>query len=260
MKIAVMTTLAALATLTTTQAQAQDVDAAATQPVAINTDHVILGIGGVYAPAYEGGDKYRALPMPAIDIKHGRFFANLRDGVGADIIDTDLVTVGASVTYTQGYRSKDAPAGIGGVGFGAGGRGFISVHESGVVFTLGATQGFAGGTKGLVADASLSYRVAVTPRFSLIPTVSTTWANAKFNNRYFGVDSAQSIASGLATYAPGAGFKDVNAMLTASYRLTDHIILSASGGVTSVLGKNADSPLVVHKTQPAGFFAVGYRF
>lgn len=257
----IITAAASLALLTAAQAHAQDVDAAAAQDqTPRNSDHIVLGMGALYAPAVEGGDKYRALPMPAIDIRQGRFFANMRDGVGAYIIDTDLVSVGASVTYTQGYRSKDVPTGVGAVNFGAGGRGFITVHDQGVVLTLGATQGFVGVTKGLVADASLSYPISVTPRFTIIPTVGTTWANAKFNNRYFGIDDVQSAASGLNTYTPGAGFKDATGSLTASYRLTDHLVLSASGMVTAVLGADSRSPLVTHKTQPAGFFSVAYRF
>jgi MipA family protein len=251
---------APLALLLAAQAQAQDIDAAAQDQAARNSDHIVLGMGALYAPAVEGGDKYRALPMPAIDIRQGRFFANLRDGVGAYLVDTDLVSVGAGITYTQGYRAKDVPAGVGAVNVGAGGRGFIAIHEKGVVFTLGATQGFVGGTKGLVADASLSYPVSVTPRLTVIPTIGSTWANAKFNNRYFGIDMAQSFASGLATFTPGAGFKDASGSLTASYRLTDHVVLSASGMVTTVLGPDRRSPLVVHKTQPAGFLSVAYRF
>jgi outer membrane protein len=42
--------------------------------------------------------------------------------------------------------------------------------------------------------------------------------------------------------------------------VTDHIILSASGMVTRVLGADSRSPLVVHKTQPSGFVSVAYRF
>lgn len=260
MKIITAAGFAALGLLAASQAQAQDVDAAAQSDTARNNDHIVVGMGALYAPAYEGGDKYRALPLPAIDIKQGRFFANLRDGVGADVIDNDFVTVGASVTYTQGYRAKDVPAGIGSVSFGAGARGFVSIHDQGVILTFGATQGFVGGTKGLTADASLSYPIKVMPRLTIIPAVASTWANAKFNNRYFGIDTAQAAASGLAAYAPGAGFKDATGSLTASYRLTDHVTLSASGTFTAVLGHDADSALVAHKTQPAGFFAVAYRF
>lgn len=260
MKIFTTAACAACAMLTVSQARAQDVDAAAQTNTPRNTDHIIVGLGALYAPAYEGGDKYRALPLPAVDIRKGRFFANLRDGIGANLVDTDLVTVGASITYTQGYRSKDVPAGVGAVNFGAGARGFVSFHDKGVVLTLGATQGFAGGTKGLVADASLAYPIPLTRRLTIIPTVGTTWANAKFNNRYFGIDTAQAAASGLSTYAPGAGFKDVSGSLTTTYRLTNHIMLSASGVVTTVLGNDGRSPLVVHKTQPAGFLSVAYRF
>lgn len=259
LKIFAASALAATSLIAAGTAQAQDVDAAAAQS-APNGDHIVVGMGALYAPAYEGSDKYRALPIPAIDIKQGRFFANLRDGIGANLYENEFFTLGASITYTQGYRAKDVPAGVGSVKFGAGGRGFLSIHDQGLILTFGATQGFVGGTKGLTADASLSYPIAATPRLTIIPTVSTTWANAKFNNRYFGIDGDQAVSSGLQTYTPGSGFKDATASLTASYRITDHIVLSASGIVTRVLGHDASSPLVVHKTQPAGFLSVAYRF
>ena len=260
MKITTAVVCAAIGLLAATPLHAQEVDAATQADIPRNNDHVIIGVGALYAPAYEGSDTYRALPLPAIDVKKGRFFASLRDGVGVDVIDTDLVTIGASVTYTPGYRSKDVPAGVGSISFGAGGRGFVTLHNQGFVLTVGATQGFAGGTKGLTADASLSYRVPVTPKLSITPTIGTTWADAKFNDRYFGIDQAQSLASGLAPYRPGAGFKDLTGSLTATYRLTSHLALSASGTVTTVLGNDADAALVVHKTQPGGFLALAYHF
>jgi len=225
-----------------------------------DNDHIVIGAGAAYVPAYQGADDYRVRPLPAIDIAWGPFFANLRNGIGVNVIDTAYFTAGGSVTFIQGYRRRDAPDGIGRLSTRAGGRLFASVHAAGLIATLGATKGFAGGTKGVVADASLSYPIAVTPRFTLVPTIGTTWADAKHNDRYFGVDAAQSAASGFARFRPGGGFKDASATLSAQYRLTDHISLGATGGVTSLLGNVKDSPIVYHKTQPMGFLSLTYRF
>jgi MipA family protein len=224
-------------------------------------NHVVVGLGAFYAPAYEGADKYRSLPIPPIDVKWGRFFANLHNGVGINILDTDLVTVGTSVMFMPGYRRQDAPEGIGSLSTGAGARVFASFKAGGLVATLGGTKGVVGGTKGTVANAGLAYPIAVTLRFMLIPSVGTTWADAKYNNRYFGVDAEQSFASGLPQFAPGSGLKDASASLTASYRLTEHLTLGVSAGATALLSKVKDSPIVFHRNaQPNGFLSVAYRF
>lgn len=224
-----------------------------------NSDHVLVGIGAGYVPAYQGGDDYRTLPIPAIDIAVGPFFANLRNGIGVNVINTDTVTVGGSVVMMPGYRRRDAPDGIGSLSFGAGGRMFASLKVAGVIATVGGTQGFAGNTRGVIADASVSYPIMVSQRTMAIPTIGASWADEKHNRRYFGVNADQSRASGLAQFAPGKSFKDASALLTVSQRLTDRINVSASGGVTTLLGDVKDSPIVRRKTQPAGFLSLAYR-
>src|SRR5690349_4189861 len=58
-----------------------------------DSNHVLVGLGAGYAPAYEGAHKYRILPLPAFDVHWGSFFANLDNGVGINIIDYKFVTV-----------------------------------------------------------------------------------------------------------------------------------------------------------------------
>jgi outer membrane protein len=243
-----------------TSAQAQSADTAQPQDQGNDKDHIIIGAGASYAPAYQGADKYIVMPVPAIDVAWGRFYANLRNGIGVNAIDTSVLTIGGGVSVMPGYRAKDAPAGIGKLSFGVGGRIYANVRKGGFIATIGATKGFSGGTKGLLADASLSYPVAISSRLTLIPTIGTTWADKKHNDRYFGVSARQSLASGLPEFHTGSGFKDASAMLTANYRLTNRISLGASGGVTTLLGNMKDSPLVYHKTQPVGFLSLSYRF
>ncbi|MDQ0839988.1 MipA/OmpV family protein [Sphingomonas faeni] len=223
-------------------------------------DHFILGIGAGYTPTYQGSDAYRAVPVPVFDIAWGPVFANLRNGVGINVIESGPVTVGASVTYMPGYRRRDVPEGIGKLSLGAGGRGFASIRAGGLIATVGATKGFIGDNKGVIADATVSYPVRVSSRLTLIPTIGTTWADRRYNHRYFGVDADQAFASGLPRYRAGGGFKDASALLSLNYRLTDHIGLGASAGVTTLFGEVADSPLVEHKTRPSGFLSAAYRF
>jgi outer membrane protein len=221
-------------------------------------DHVVIGAGVAAAPKYQGSEDYRILPIPAIDIKRGWFFANLRNGVGIEPISTETLTISASAVFVQGIRSKDLPAGIDRLSDAVGARIFSSIRTGGFVATLGATK-VLGGTKGTIADASLSYRVQLSSRFMLTPTVAATWADRKYNDRYFGVTAAEALASGLPQFTAGSGFKDISGALTASYRLTDRVTLSATGSVSTLLREVEDSPIVRKKTQPLGLFALTYR-
>jgi len=244
------------ATLWSTSALAQAQDPGRT---AQSQDRIVLGVGVAATPAYQGSDDLRVLPIPAIDIREGWFFANLRNGIGIIPISTEHVEVGASAVFVQGYRRKDVPEGIDRLKDGIGARLFTNIRAGGVVATLGATKVVSGGTKGLVADASISYPINISDRFSLTPTIGTTWADRKYNCGYFSITPAESAATGLSQYAAGAGFKDVSGLLTASYSLTDRITLSATGGVTSLIGNVKDSPFVEKKTAPSGILTLTYR-
>lgn len=223
-------------------------------------NHVVLGIGAAIAPAYQGAKSMRLLPIPSIDIKQGWFVANFRNGIGIAPINTDMFTVGASAVFVQGYRKKDVPQGIDRLSDGLGARVFLNVRARGLTTTIGLVKVVSGGTKGMFADASLSYPIRATSRMTLIPTLGTTWADRTYNDRYFGVTPAESLASGRAQFTGKAGFKDVTGLLTASYRLADRLTLSATGGVTALVGNVKNSPLVETKVRPSGIVALSYRF
>ncbi len=223
-------------------------------------DHISIGIGAAYMPAYQGSDKYRFLPLPAIDIQFDRFFVNFQDGIGANLFDSESVTVGVGLTPAIGYREKDVPAGIGKLSLGLGARGFVKFRQFGFEATLGGTKILAGNTKGVLVDASLSYPVMISEKLTINPSIGTTYGDRKHNNRYFGVTSQQSLASGLPQFRAGSGFIDAKADLGLQYRLTDRIGVGVVGGVTTLLGDVKDSPIVKRKTQPYGIAFFSYNF
>lgn len=232
-----------------------------TEEVAVATDQnrIVIGVGTAVAPVRQGSGDYRVRPIPVIDIRQGWLFANFRDGVGVAPVRSDHVTIGAGVVYLQGYRRRDVPTGVGRLSDGAGARAFAEFRVTGLVTTVGVTKGFAGQTKGVLADAAIAYPVVISDRFTLVPTVGTTWADSKYNDRYFGIDGRQAVASGLARFSPGDGFKDVTATLTARYRLNDRVGVSLTGGAVTLLGDVDDSPLVDRKVSPIGLVSLSYR-
>jgi MipA family protein len=223
-------------------------------------DRIAIGIGGAYMPAYHGSDKYRFQPLPAIDIKYGRFFVNFQDGIGANLIESEKITIGGGFTMTDNYRAKDVPVGIGKLSTGLGGRGFVKLQQSGFEMTLGGTKVITGGTGGFLVDASLSYPIMVNDRLFIAPSIGTTWGDRKNNNRYFGVSAQQSLASGLRAFNAKSGFIDAKLDLHAQYKLTDHFGLGLSAGVSTLLGEVKNSPLVKKKTSPFGIAFISYEF
>lgn len=223
-------------------------------------NRTIVGGAVIYAPAYQGGEDYRVLPFPVIDLKYGRFYASPRRGIGADLVDGDTVDVGAGVTFVPGYRRRDAPAGIGRVSGGAGARISGDVKAGMLMASLGATKVLSGDLDGALVDATLAMPFRPTDRLTVIPSLSATWADGAYTRSYFGVSASQAAASGLPAYRPGGGIKDVSAALTASYRLTDRVSLGATGSVTKLTGDARKSPIVVDPTQPSAVLSVSYRF
>lgn len=236
--------------------------AAGTAETALAQDRnrTVLGVAGIYTPAYQGSDKYRTLPFPMIDIKRDRFYANPRRGVGWSVVDGDKVSVGAGMTFVPGYRRRDAPAGIGRLKNGAGARVSADIRTGMAMISLGATKVLSGGVDGALIDAGLAVPLRVSPRLTLVPAVSATWADRTYNDRYFGVTAAQSAASGLPVYAAGGGIKDISASLGAMYRLDDRVTLGATASLSSLQGDAKDSPIVADPTQPAMFVSAAYRF
>lgn len=223
-------------------------------------NRTIVGGAVIYAPAYQGSEDYRVLPFPVIDLKYGRFFASPRRGIGANLVDGDTVDVGAGVTFVPGYRRRDAPAGIGQVSGGAGARISADVKAGMLMASLGATKVLSGDLDGALVDATLAMPFRPTDRLTIIPSVSSTWADGAYTRSYFGVSAAQASASGLPAYRPGGGIKDVSAALTASYRLTDQVSLGATASATKLAGDARKSPIVFDPTQPSAVLSVSYRF
>lgn len=231
---------------------------ALTAPAAAQ-DHVVIGPAAVAGPSYEGADKYRVLPIPIVDITRGRLFLDTVDGLGIDVIKAGPLTVGGSIGYVPGYRRRDVPDGIGHLPDTAGARLFTTYAGNGIRLTVGGTRSI-GGTHGTTVDATLSYTVKLSSRFSLAPTAATSWANRKFNDRYFGVSARQSRASGLDSFMPGSGFKDVTLGLTAKYAMSPRWFLIANASERGLLGDDADSPIVENKWRPLGSFGLGHAF
>ncbi|WP_165830951.1 MipA/OmpV family protein [Sphingomonas pokkalii] len=226
---------------------------------AAGRDRIVVGASVGVVPGYQGSDAMRVLPLPAIDIRQGWFIANMFNGIGVAFEPQKNVTVTGGVTFVQGYRKRDAPAGIDSLADAAGARVTVSIRERGLVATLGMTRSL-GVTDGTLADASLAYPIRAGNRLFVIPSASISWADRRYTDRYFGISAAEAIQSGLPRYRANGGIRDIGAGITANYRLSPRWGLTGSVRGTRLVGDAADSPLVRRRTNVAAFAAITYRF
>jgi outer membrane protein len=179
-----------------------------------------VGAGGLLTPTYEGDDSYRLSILPNIQVTYGDdFFASVQEGVGYRIINDETLRVGpiGRLKFSRG-EDGDQPFAVTGedttdlVGLGEVDTtfevgGFVEYEIGGI--TLGAEARKAvSGHDGAVLDldASWSGRSMVFgppliwsfgPRARIVDDTYTA--------AYFGVTSAQSLASGLPFYSAAGG-------------------------------------------------------
>jgi outer membrane protein len=235
--------------------------AAAVAPEKIDRDHVTIGIGAAALADFQGSRHYQIQPAPIVDVEQGRFFAKSGEGIGIKVINTPNFQAGVSVNWMRGYDAEDVPEGIGELKSTFGGRAFVSGQFAGFAATVAVTAPvFGGDAEGVLANARIAYPVRVSDTITISPAVGVSWADGKFMRRYFGVNEAQALASGLPVYEPSSGFKDVDARLAASFRLTRRISLVGIGMITRNLDRATDSPFNQRRWSPAGVLGLAYTF
>jgi outer membrane protein len=238
-----------------------------------------VGGGALFTPTYEGDDDYRLSLLPNIQIAYeDRFFASVQDGVGYNLINSDALRVGpiARVRFSRqedgdqpfaitGERTTDL-IGLGDVSttleFGA----FAEADVGPLTASIEARQG-VNGHDGFVLDAGLSYGArsfALGPPviFSIGPRIKIVGDN--YNDAYFSITPAQSLASGLSVYDADGGVHSYGVGGALIFPITRDNSLSAVmiGGYDRLAGDVGDAPLVrlrgSRNQATLGFF-ISYR-
>jgi len=289
MRIFVSSAIAAAACLAAMPAQAQtgpDPDAIpedAAEGSVFDGDWVQVGVGVGYGPDYDGSDDYEVFPLPLIRGKlAGVDILPRPAGVALDFVpDGDgkvSYTFGPVVRVRSG-RTGDiedpvvAAAGeldtaievgpTAGVSY----SGLLNPFDS-ISFSVDARWDIAGAHEGRTISPSVTYFTPVSRGAAVSLALSAEHADDKFNDYYFSVTPAQSLASGLPVYKADGGFNKVGANLIAGFDLDGNLLngglaLFAIGGYSRIVGDAKDSPFVAQRgsaDQWLGGVGVGYTF
>lgn len=98
------------------------------------------------------------------------------------------------------------------------------------------------------------------PKNEVALALTGSWGSDKYMQTYYGVNAAQSAASGFARHDVGAGIYAWSMNLDWTHKLTSRWSVLASAGVTQLTGDAGDSPIVQRKTSPTGSLKVTYSF
>jgi MipA family protein len=268
--------------LLATPALAQD---ATTDPDAAGRDRdtLTIGVGALVTPRYEGSDDYRISPGGAVRGKvSGISFSTVGTALFTDVIPSagqgEWKFVFGPVAQLRLARSslktirdpqvralgKIGVTVEGGAHFGLSKTGVVTSPYDNLSLDLAVTHDLGGVHDALLVTPSVNYGTPLSRKTYVGVSASATWVGRGYAQRYFGVNAPQALASGFASYAPGAGFKDVTFGARANFALTGDLrhglSLFAIGSGSRLLGEFGRSPIVRSRTQWFGGAGLAYTF
>jgi MipA family protein len=246
-------------------------------------DTLTIGIGALVTPRYEGSDDYRIIPGGALRGRvSGLSFSTVGTALFTDVIPSAeqgkwkfVFGPVAHLTLNRSSRKtvRDPQiVALGKIPVAVELGGHAGLSKTGVVtsafdnlnFDVAVTHDVGSVHKSLIVTPSVSYGTPLSRRAYVGISASATHVGSGYAQRYFGVDAAQSVTSGLAVASPGAGFKDVSFGALANLSLTGDLrrglSLFALGNGSRLLGEFGRSPIVRSRTQWFGGLGLAYTF
>jgi len=214
--------------------------------------NIRLGLGPAISPDYEGADNYDIKPLPLLSFRYKDLIEVDNNHLRVNLFGLNSLVrkkhfrAGPQIRVDFGRDEDDNPdlSGLGNIG--------TSV-ELGVFgsYTVGPARArirvlhdVAGGHSGTKVIGDVRWVLLKTDRLAVSGSASTTWADNTYMDEFFGINTAQALASGLPSFNAGAGLKDAGISVVANYKLSRHWALLGNVEYKRLLGDAGDSPIV----------------
>ena len=252
--------------------------AGAQRPLPSEGWSVAVGAGLILAPSYLGDDAYQLSAVPNVRITYGDdFFVSVREGVGYNAIRRGGWRAGPIAAYDFG-RDEDGGGpfviagddsddleGLGDIDGTIEIGGFVAYDSRAFKGRIEIRQG-VNGHEGLIGELSLrtGARLVVAGQPVIIHVgPEITLVDDAYNETFFGVDGAQSAASGLDVFEAGGGLLAYGLGSSVIVPFTERVSAVAVARYGRLAGDAADSSLVEDRGSPdqasLGVF-LSYRF
>jgi len=229
------------------------------RPITSNGWTLALGGGALLSPNYLGDDAYSLSVVPYIRVTKGdRFTASVQEGLkyvafkGEDFRAGPRVSLGfgrqedgGSTFRIAGNRTNDL-LGLGDIDPSLSFGGFAEL-DIGKLTASANLEKAVTGHKGLTGGIAVNYKGIIRRKgppiiYSLGPKLD--FADDKYQTAYFGINTPQSIASGLTEYNASGGVVSYGASMTVIFPITDDVATTFISSYTRLVGDAARSPLV----------------
>ena len=231
-----------------------------------------LGGGVDVAPRYSGSDKSRVSAAQVVDYAMANgFFVSTTRGIGYGNSFGNL-DYNAALSYRAGRKDRDVSSDS--IASGSDDlRGMGDIKGSAIVVPglgyrvtdwltvqLQAEVPVSERDNGEAVHFGIASPLYTSPKNALTLALTGSWGSSKYVQTYYGVNAAQSAASGFARHDAGSGIYAYSLSLDWTHKLTSRWSLLAAAGVTQLTGEAGDSPIVQRKTSPVGSLKVTYSF
>lgn len=228
--------------------------------------NLTVGATGLYAPSFEGSKKNLLRAIPIISLgKAGpeARFSSRNDGISIALYDSGRFRAGVNGKILFGRESKDELAGLDEVRFGGEIGGFAEVYPTENIRVRAEARHGIRSHKGIVAEVAVDAFHDVRPDIRVSGGPRLSVASADYFDAYYGVDAAESAASGLSEYKPGSGIRSVGVGGAVTWKTTEALTTSVFAEYDRLMGPAADSSLVKERGSRDQFSAgisLSYRF
>ncbi len=268
------------------QAHAQAVATPAKPAVAASPWTVSAGLGVARAPVYEGAKESATGAVPDLNISYKTdglgtvAFGSKARGLSWTFIQSDAFSLGVVLQADGGRTDKKDGSllrpgskrllGMGeikpAIEIGITGHvllglplGFTLTKGSGNG-KLDATKSSINGHGGVKLELGSEIPFDITPALSGFVAPSVVWADARYNQSYFGVTPEQAARSGFKAYTAKAGLKSVGIAAGLNYKLSPQWSVNTAVSLSQLTGEAGKSPLVQKKAQTAVNTGFAYTF
>lgn len=220
-----------------------------------------LGLGIGTAPAYEGASEYGMTFNPIINVERLNI-PGLID-IGGEGKKAGGFKFAPSISVATERKSADFAAlnGLNNVEatYAIGARiGYEMVFADGLSAEVyGAARYAFGATHGLIGEVGVDLAAKLTPQLTIIGGPVLNFAAGNYMDTYFGVTSAESIATGgrLGAFDPKGGVKSAGIKVAAKYEFVPDTFLNVNASYSRYVGDALNSPIV--KSGSESQFTVG---
>ncbi|MCO5072636.1 MAG: MipA/OmpV family protein [Rhizobiaceae bacterium] len=230
---------------------------------------VTLGASGYFAPGYEGADKmvFRAVPLVSVG-RTGTVtkFSSRNDNISIGLIDNGTFRAGLAgkILFGRDDDDSDDLKGLDPVRWGGELGIFAEVYPTDWMRIRGELRHGIRTHDAFVGDLAADVFYDVTPTIRLSAGPRASFASENYFDTYYGVNAAESAASGLSVFDPNdGGLKSYGFGGAVTWQATDKITTSLFGEYARLEGEAADSSLVKERGSVDQFtigLSATYRF